>query len=107
MPDQVACDQCGHYAVACDDEYAAVKEELAAAQSRIAELETDAQRYRWIRNNGFCAFDGETDLTWRSPTHIDAVIDAARKADANPDGTERGKSTSAGKAEKQGKTAES
>jgi len=48
------------------------------AVERIAELEVDAERYRWIRNNGFCAFDGETDLTWRSAANIDAVIDAVR-----------------------------
>jgi len=41
MADQLPCKKCGHYAVMCDDEIRHYKEELDAANAKIAELKIE------------------------------------------------------------------
>ena len=68
-----------------EDERDWLRKQLAAAQQRIAELEKDAARYRWLRIQGYggyaiCKWDGGADDYFRciAPAEmVDAAIDAA------------------------------
>ena len=52
-------------------------EEIEALRARVAELEKDAARYRWIRNkdNALAAYYVHH---YTDPSELDAMIDAAR-----------------------------
>jgi len=73
------------YSLAQLESYAAarVAEATAELQGRVAELEANDRRYRWLREHlvNWCPNDGTANLSWHAREVLDCIIDTSILAD--------------------------
>lgn len=50
---------------------------LSAAEAKLAEVEKDAERWRWLRTNRTTALEATALHAYQSDAHMEAAIDAA------------------------------
>jgi len=74
MSDQLPCDKCGHYAVACDDEADAYREEIADLERRLAEAQAEIESFKATPEGGwFTAWNACDKDRWEAQAEIEAM----------------------------------
>ena len=68
-------ERCRHGLLARSCGYCEVEDEIAELRAKVAELERDAARYRWVRTHG--AWESETglDILSENPEDYEAAVD--------------------------------
>lgn len=77
MTDLNAIELAAKQALLFDSEWDAFLDRAGGPTAILALVEA-ARRYRWLREQGVCAF-AETDAAWGSPEALDAAIDKSMR----------------------------